>query len=349
MKDKYKVIIIGAGPSGLSTALNLKKFGIEDILVVERFTFPRYKCCAGYVTAKTCKVYKELGLDIENCNYSLIKDFNIFYKYKNRLTIINEFLFTNRKIDRVELDNAFFELAKEKGIEVAEGVKIVEHNPQNNTVTLSDGNKIEYENLVFADGTTGFGSRYQKDKKKNIAFQLVFESDLPESIQIHFGKTKRGYGWVSSYNGVTNIGLTDIYNAKTNYKKVFEDFLQELNIPADISELKGAFTPMFVGKPVISGNVFFVGDAVGACDPMTLSGLRYGLKSGETCAQAIASGKIKIYKKYIKNLKVRFSFMRAMQRVFYFTPVLWLGFSVFCKLFGKTVSKIFNDFFVNKK
>lgn len=349
IKNKYRVIIIGAGPSGLSAALNLKNRGVNDILVIERFEFPRYKCCAGYVTAKTGKVYKELGLDIEKCNYSLIKDFNIFYKYKNRLNIINKFLYTNRKIDRVELDNAFFELAKSNGIQVAENVKITAHNPENNTVTLSDGTTAEYENLIFADGTNGFGSKYQITKCRNIAMQLTFESNIEESIQIHFGITKRGYGWVSSYNGITNVGLTDVYNKKVNYKEVFSGFLKKLNISADISGLKGAFTPMFVGKPLVFGNVFFVGDAVGACDPMTLSGLRYGLKSGEACAEAIASGKIKVYKKYVKTLKTRFAFMRAVQRIFYFAPVLCFGFSVFCRFFGKTVSRVFNNFFVNKK
>ena len=349
LKNKYRVIIIGAGPAGLSAALNLANRGIDDILVIERFKFPRYKCCAGYVTAKTGKAYKQLGLDIEDCNYSLIKDFNIFYKNKNRLNIVNKFLYTNRKIDRVELDNAFFGLAKSKGIEVAEGVKITAHSPENNAVKLSDGTTAEYENLIFADGTNGFGSRYQKSKRKNIAMQLTFESDISESIQIHFGVTKRGYGWVSSYNGVANVGLTDVYNSKINYRNVFENFLKQLDICADISGLKAAFTPMCVGKPIVFGNVFFVGDAVGACDPMTLSGLRYGLKSGEKCAEAIAVGKIKIYKKYVKTLKTRFAFMRAVQRVFYFAPVVWFGFGVFCRFFGKTVSRVFNNFFVNKK
>ncbi len=349
IKSKYKVIIIGAGPAGLAAALKLKKLGISDILVVERFTFPRYKCCAGYVTAKTGDEYKKLGLDIEECNYSLIKDFGIFYKNKNRLNITNKFLYTNEKIDRVQLDNAFFKLARAEDIKVEEGVKITAHCPQTNTATLSDGATVAYDYLIFADGTTGFGSRYQRSGKRNIALQLVFESDIPESIQIHFGVTRRGYGWASSYNGITNVGLTDVYSKRTDYNRVFEGFLKQLNISADISGLKGAFTPMTVGKPVIFGNVFFVGDAVGACDPMTLSGLRYGLKSGELCAEAIALGNLKIYKKYVKGLKNRFAFMRVMQSVFYFAPVLCFGFNVFCRLFGKTVAKIFNNFFVNKK
>ena len=349
MKDKYKTVIIGAGPAGLSAALNLHKFSETDILVIERFKFPRYKCCAGYITAKTKSEYKRLGLDVESCNYSLIKDFNICYKYKEKLNITNKFLYTNRFIDRVELDNAFFELAKSKGIEIAENAKIADHSFEENALTLLDGRKIVYENLVFADGTNGFGSKYQKVKKSNFAMQLTVPKGTEEAIYIHFGKTKRGYGWDSSFDGMLNVGLTDVYSPKINYNKIFAEFLNELGLKVDISDLKGAFTPIGIRKPFIHGNIFFVGASVGVCDPLTLSGLRYGLKSGEMCAKAIAENNVRVYLSYIRKLKVKFNLMKILMRIFYFKPVLCFGFNVFCRLFGKSVSSIFNNFFVNKK
>ncbi len=347
--DSYKVIIIGAGPAGLSVALNLIKRGVTDILVIEKHEFPRYKCCAGYITAKTKKAYESLGLDVNSCHYSLIKDFKILYKFKSRLKIENKFLYTNRYVDRVELDDAFFRLAKSKGVTVREDIKITAHDVEQNRVTLSDGNELEYGYLVFADGTCGFGSRYQKNTKRNIAMQLTFANDTPEAIDIHFGITKRGYAWVSSYGGITNVGMTDVYKSTQDYKAVFGKFLQDLNLHADIENLKSAFTPIGVRKPVLSGNVFFVGDAVGACDPLTLSGLRYGLKSGEYCARAIADGKIKIYKRHTRKLRIKFGFMKVLLKLFYLKSTLFFGFNLFCRCFGKTVAKIFNNFFVNKK
>ena len=36
MKDKYDVIVIGAGPGGLAAAIAAKRQGAEDVLIIER-------------------------------------------------------------------------------------------------------------------------------------------------------------------------------------------------------------------------------------------------------------------------------------------------------------------------
>ncbi len=347
--EKYGTVIVGAGPSGLAAALTLLENGYDNVLAVEKAAFPRSKCCAGYITEKTKKAYGDFGLDVSECGYSLIKDFNIIRRGEKRLGIINKFLYTNRKIDRTELDFGFFNLALEKGLNVRQNTHIISHDVKNNTLVFSDGRGVEYENLIFADGTSGFGCRYQKNKRKNIAMQLVFPSGAPESIEIHFGVTKRGYAWVSSCGGVTNVGITDVFKCKKDYKSVFENFLKERGFSTDTRNLKSSFTPIGTRKPVINKNVFFVGDAVGACDPLTLSGLRYGLQSGKKCAQAIVKNSGGIYRRYISGLKFRFLLMKTMQKIFYLKPVQFLVFNVFCKFFGGFVSRVFNNFFVNKK
>ncbi|MBQ3870626.1 MAG: NAD(P)/FAD-dependent oxidoreductase [Clostridia bacterium] len=348
-KDHYGALIVGAGPSGLSCALNLYKNGYKDIAVVERAVFPRYKCCAGYITGKTKKEYEKLGIDIESCRYSLIADFNIYYNCKKRQNIVNKFLYTNAGIDRVELDFEFYKKAASLGIEIAENVKITEHDPQNRTLTLSDGQIIEYDNLVFADGASGFSSRYTKAGRKNIAMQLIFDSDLPDGIDIHFGITKRGYGWVSTCNGKTNAGLTDVYDPGLNYKDVFASYLDRIGIKADLSDLRAAYEPIGIKKTPDHGNVYFIGDAAGCCDPLTLSGLRYGLASGEAAAAAIVSNDPSVYKKFLSKLKSKFAVMSVMQRVFYLKSTLFCVFCVGCRVFRPLISRVFNNFFVNKK
>ena len=349
MDKHYEVIIIGAGPSGLGAALNLLKNGIKDILVIEQKEFPRYKCCAGYITNKTKKEYEQLGLNIDKCHYSLIKDFKIFYKYQEKQKIVNKFLFTNKNIDRVELDYDFFKLAKKKGIKIEENTHIIKHDINKNKIKTNSKETFTYDYLVFADGTTGYGSKYQKNKSKNIAMQLIEKTGRPDSIEIHFGITKHGYGWVSTYKGITNIGLTDVYNPKLNYNKKFTEYLRKLNIKANVKNLKGAFTPIGIRKPIINKNIFYVGDAVGACDPLTLSGLRYGLFTGKMCAKSIKKKNNRLYQRSILKLKIKFIIMKIILKIFYLKGILFLIFNIGCRFFHKLIAFIFNHFFINKK
>lgn len=349
MKKKYKVIVVGAGPAGLSTAINLSLNGINDVLVIEREVFPRYKCCAGYITNKTKLYYEKLGLDISKCHYNLIEKFNIFYQLKLRQSINNKFLYTNKGIERVELDYKFYKLARSKNIEIRENDYIIKDDFKSNTIILKSKRKVSYDYLVFADGASGYGSKLQKTSKKNVALQLVFPSNLKNGIEIHFGITEKGYAWVSTNNGITNIGITDVYNPKINYKNVFNKFLEYLKIDVDLSNLKGAFTPIGVNKPIVYKNIYFVGDAVGACDPLTLSGLRYALSSGEYCAKSIAKNSKLVYKRYIKILKIRFLFMQLLQKIFYLKIILFMIFNIGCRFFNRFIAYVFNHFFVNKK
>ena len=349
MDNHFKVIIIGAGPSGLATALNLLKNGIKDILVLEQKTFPRSKCCAGYITNKTKKEYESLGLNIDKCHYSLIKDFKILYKYKEKQKIVNKFLFTNKNIDRVELDYEFFRLARKKGILIKENTHITSHNMSKNSLKTNTKEIFTYDYLVFADGTTGYGSKYQKKTSKNIAMQLIEKTNRKDSIEIHFGITPHGYGWVSTYKKITNIGLTDVYNSKLNYNKIFKEYLKKIGIDGNVKNLKGAYTPIGIRKGIINKNIYYVGDAIGACDPLTLSGLRYGLYTGKMCAQAIKKKNNIIYQKCLLKLKIKFILMKIILKIFYLKGILFMIFNFGCRFFNKFIAFVFNHFFINKK
>jgi menaquinone-9 beta-reductase len=349
MKNKYEIIIIGAGPAGVSVALNLINLGINNLLIIDKDCFPRYKCCAGYITNRTKNEYERLGLNTNNIHYNLIDDFNIYYKFRIRQKINNKFLFTNKNIDRVELDNAFFNLLKSKNITFLENVYIKEHDVNNTYIILNNKQKIFYNKLIFADGVNSFGNQYQRDiKHQNIAMQVIFKSKLNDGINIHFGVTEHGYGWVSTYKGVTNVGLTEWYHKKINYNLIFNDYLQKLNIKCQKDDIKGTFTPIGIRKPIIN-NLYYVGDAVGACDPLTLSGIKYALITGKYCAKSIKFNNDKIYIRYINKLKWKFNFMKFLSHIFYLKGILFLIFNVGTKYFHKLIAYVFNNFFVNKK
>lgn len=345
----YHTVIIGAGPAGLACALTLLQQGISNVLVAEKYRFPRDKCCAGYITKKTQKKYKSFGLDTSNCGYSNIEDFRLFYKMKCMQRIENRFLLTSREINRIALDDAFFHLAKERGVHIEEEMPITGHDSKNNKVTLGNLIEVEYENLVFADGTMGFGSSYQNTNCRNLAMQLILKNiNRPDGIEIHFGITKRGYCWVSTFNGITNVGMTDRYYGGKDYRTLFRHFLSELNINADESNLYAAFTPIGLRQPIIGNNIYYAGDALGACDPFTLSGVYNGLVSGEKAALSIARSDNRILKSYSFKLGIKFFFMRMLMNLFYLPCFLWAVFNVGCRFLNLIVTFFFN-LFLNKK
>ena len=67
VKTEYDVIVVGGGPGGSSTAMFLKKNGVQSILLIDKAKFPRDKICGDAFSGKSVGIAKELGI---------IKDFD---------------------------------------------------------------------------------------------------------------------------------------------------------------------------------------------------------------------------------------------------------------------------------
>ena len=100
-----KVVILGAGPAGISAAYLLKKAGV-DCLLVDKKGFPKDKCCGGMPTEKTVNLIYNLGIELdESLIKNVIKSVNM--KYKNNLLMtfpINRPMYMTQ---RSELDHFF--------------------------------------------------------------------------------------------------------------------------------------------------------------------------------------------------------------------------------------------------
>ena len=67
MRTEYDIIIIGAGPSGLSTALHLERIARDlglATLILDKSQHPRPKLCAGGILAEGEAILAKLGLDL---------------------------------------------------------------------------------------------------------------------------------------------------------------------------------------------------------------------------------------------------------------------------------------------
>ena len=156
--NRYDIIIVGAGPAGLSCALHLAQVAPELVphtLILEKAHHPRPKLCAGGLVADAEILLQRLGLDVTEVPHvdagSAHLDFsgrglNIRVRKGHALRIIR----------RDEFDAWLAGKAKRAGIEIREGVAVTSVKADEDGVTVeTDAGNFRARAVVGADGSNG--------------------------------------------------------------------------------------------------------------------------------------------------------------------------------------------------
>lgn len=122
------VIIVGAGPAGLSTALHLAQRApglIARTLILEKATHPRHKLCGGGILPDGERILAGLGLDlgeIPHCDVDWAHfDFN-GQGFRMRAEPERDYAF--RTIQRSEFDAWLADKARTLGFQIHEGTRV---------------------------------------------------------------------------------------------------------------------------------------------------------------------------------------------------------------------------------
>src|SRR5512133_1307287 len=156
------IIIIGGGPAGLSTALHLQQIAPElstRILILEKAHYPRPKLCGGGLVADAEILLRNLGLDVSEIPHvdAVKAQFNFAGK---GLTVKVPKTHTLRIIRRDEFDAWLAGKARERGIEIREGVTVKEVRPEAEGVTVETDTGIFHAQIIVgADGSNGIVRR----------------------------------------------------------------------------------------------------------------------------------------------------------------------------------------------
>lgn len=156
------ILIIGGGPSGLSTALHLAKFAphlTPRILILEKEHYPRPKLCAGGLVVDAERILEALGLDVNevpNVTSSEIRfDFG-----GNGLRVRMPKSHALRVIRRNEFDHWLAGKAEMRGVEIRQGVTVKRIQTDANSVTVeTDQGTFTAIILIGADGSNGITRR----------------------------------------------------------------------------------------------------------------------------------------------------------------------------------------------
>ena len=299
-----EVVIVGAGPAGSVTGINLIKNNIDCILV-DKELFPRNKLCGGLITTKGMEALQNIEIDIED---------DVFFRPE-----VIRFYLSNKKIfeycsgsqygvvKRLEFDKILVNKYLQLGGKLFMKCRVVDIDVDNKIVYSSDGKKISYKYLVGADGANSIVRRHINDKKicmgtciENSISKDSLDKELKnmpaDGINVIFHKGLTGFNWIFENRddlviggGGINISIEELCN---KIKLFFKTKLKQ-----------GAMVP-YGELPSIRAkkDVFLIGDAAGYVDPIFGEGLSHAILAGQKIMEIIKDNLgIRGYKRKFKK------------------------------------------------
>jgi geranylgeranyl reductase family protein len=329
--DEADVIVVGAGPSGATTAFYLAQSGL-DVLLLEKSRFPREKVCGDGLTPRAVKSLVGMGISVsEQDGWVRNKGLRVIGAGQ-RLELawpeLSSYPGFGVVRTRHDLDEALARRAEQAGARLVEGVTVtgpVRHERSGRirgVIARPDGaEERSYAGrvVVAADGNSSrlsvsMGLRKRDDRPLGVAVRTYYTSprhddDYLESwLDLWDGdRLLPGYGWIFGMgDGTSNVGLgllnTSAAFGHTDYHSLLRKWLKGMPAEWGFTEenraapIRGAALPMgFNRTPHYHQGLLLAGDAGGMVNPFNGEGIAYAMESGEilarTIVQALARGR----------------------------------------------------------
>lgn len=283
--NRYEIIIIGAGPAGLTAAKILAQAN-KKVLVLEKNKDVGEKICAGGLTQKDFEEF--------NLPRSLVeKKFKYINLYINHhlieLDLEKPWIWTcnRKKLGRYQQDEA-----NKAGAQVELNSEVGE--VQKDFVLLPDGRKFSFQYLIGADGSNSLVRRFLGLKTKKILLALQYfipqEEFNRDKLEIYFDLKRFGptYAWIFPHQNYYSLGAgaDPRFISGKELKQNFDDWCTNFKINPSKYKLQAA--PInYDYQGVEFGNIFLVGDAAGLPSGVTGEGIHSAMVSGQEIARKI--------------------------------------------------------------
>jgi len=315
MPTSIPVLIVGAGPTGLSMAFELKRHGV-DFRIIDKQIKPVKTSNALGVQTRTLEVWDDMGLVKEMLAQGCpIKGFNI---YANKKQIAHVYPFELLSLypfvlalSQQHTEEILIKHLESQNVKIEMNVDMIDLKQQENncliTLNHADGKKetIETTWVIGCDGAHSYIR-----EKCNIPFQgkelpqhfvladTVLKTDLP-SNQVHAFLSEKGPLFFIRYDDkyfriiLEVSAIPELANAKTiSYEQLKNLVKDRCFLPIEIEEPiwnSGFWIHERMASTFRQNNLFLLGDAAHIHSPAGAQGMNTGIQDAYNLAWKLAS------------------------------------------------------------
>jgi flavin-dependent dehydrogenase len=186
--EKHEIVIVGAGPAGLTAAKILAEKG-KEVLIVEKEKDKDIgnKVCAGAISPKTINIFPEELFE------TFTHKISFFTPSLKELTIESEKPFMGM-VSRLELGQWQLDRAMKAGASLSDNTEAKGVDTEEKVLRTTKGD-IKYEKLIAADGTTSVIRKSLGLKRKEfLCFQWTLPNTKHDKLEVYLSFTRFGFG-----------------------------------------------------------------------------------------------------------------------------------------------------------
>jgi flavin-dependent dehydrogenase len=365
IENTSDVVVIGGGPSGSTVSTLLAQAG-RRVQLFEREKFPRFHIGESLIP-ETYWVLERLGMLDKLRGSHFIKKYSVqFVSQSGRRS--EPFYFVEHKpheasqtwqVRRSEFDQMMLQNAREHGVQVHEGVRVLEVIWENERavgvrVQTEDGQRHEVRALVVVDASGQSGVimdrlklRQWDNELKKAALWTYWEGAYRDTGRdegatlVMQTQGKKGWFWyIPLHDNIVSVGVVadNTYLFKQREDKDHETIYHEevdrcpglkprLERAKRATGFYAAKEYSYRAKQAAGDGWVLVGDAFGFLDPLYSSGVLLALKSGQLAADAIIEGLAATDTSKAQLGKWAADYVRGMERMRRLVCEFYNGFS----------------------
>ncbi len=325
----YDVIIVGAGPAGVSAAYDLNEFGYK-VLIIDRYEEIKQKACAGGLTEKSINKIRYnldevIRLKSNKACFSLTNSKNSKFDVESSEVGVTLTV-------RHELDQYCLEQTLKQGVDFKCEPNLIKLEESGNIINLFNhkGDKYSAQFIIGADGAKSRIRSLLNIQRKISGFAIEGLASLEEfnqcqSLMFDFSQLKNGYGWLFPKGDHVNIGLYSSTLKDVELSKfVLSSYALERFGASKLKHIVGAPLPIDgTNYQPQHSRVFLIGDAAGFAEGFLGEGIHNAIHSGQIVAAAINQSlslntdALLEYKKQLSSLKRNQILMNQSAKAFH--------------------------------